>query len=50
MIILNSGKIAVDLLERRAANYSSRPRFIVAGEYLNGSSNMILASGDMYGP
>ncbi|KAK7446304.1 hypothetical protein VKT23_014510 [Stygiomarasmius scandens] len=48
MIILNSEKTAVDLLERRAANYSSRPRFIVAGEYLNGSSNMILANGDIW--
>jgi hypothetical protein len=48
VIVLNSKKVAVDLLERRAANYSSRPRFIVSGEYLNGGCSMILAGyGDL---
>jgi len=48
IIVLNSKKAAIDLLEHRASNYSSRPRFVVAGEYLNGGCNMILAGyGDM---
>ncbi|THU90575.1 hypothetical protein K435DRAFT_864148 [Dendrothele bispora CBS 962.96] len=34
MVILNSHKAAVDLLDRRAAIYSDRPRNIVASEIL----------------
>ncbi|KAF5345775.1 hypothetical protein D9758_011887 [Tetrapyrgos nigripes] len=49
VLVLNTRKVAVDLLERRAANYSSRPRFIVSGEYLNGRCSMILVDdGDLY--
>ncbi|THU79343.1 cytochrome P450 [Dendrothele bispora CBS 962.96] len=49
IIVLNTKKVTVDLLERRATNYSSRPRFIVAGEYLNGGWNMILTEyGDIW--
>ncbi|KAF5345774.1 hypothetical protein D9758_011886 [Tetrapyrgos nigripes] len=49
VLVLNTRKVAVDLLERRAANYSSRPRFIVSGEYLNGGCNMILMGyGDLW--
>ena len=36
MIVCNSLKSAFELLERRSANYSDRPRFIMAGEILNG--------------
>ncbi|KAK7446309.1 hypothetical protein VKT23_014515 [Stygiomarasmius scandens] len=49
IIVLNSKKAATDLLERRAAIYSSRPRFIVAGEYLNGGCNISLVGyGDLW--
>ncbi|THU93096.1 cytochrome P450 [Dendrothele bispora CBS 962.96] len=49
IIVLNTKKVAVDLLEHRATNYSSRPRFIVAGEYLNGGCNMVLVGyGDIW--
>ncbi|CAL1708931.1 unnamed protein product [Somion occarium] len=36
MIIMNNHKVAADLLDRRASNYSSRPNFIVASEMLTG--------------
>ncbi|TDL15489.1 cytochrome P450 [Rickenella mellea] len=36
MLILNSHKVAADLLDRRAAIYSDRPRLIVASEILTG--------------
>ncbi|THU99239.1 cytochrome P450, partial [Dendrothele bispora CBS 962.96] len=49
IIVLNTKKVAVDLLERRATNYSSRPRLIVVGEYLNGGWNMALTEyGDIW--
>jgi hypothetical protein len=35
-IVLSSHKAAADLLNRRAAIYSDRPRNIVAGELLTG--------------
>ncbi|EEB89794.1 hypothetical protein MPER_12074 [Moniliophthora perniciosa FA553] len=35
VIVLNSAKVAGDLLDRQAANYSNRPRLVV-GEYLTG--------------
>ncbi|ESK85381.1 cytochrome p450 [Moniliophthora roreri MCA 2997] len=41
VIILNSAKVAGDLLDRRAANYSQRPRMLVA-EYLTGGSIIAL--------
>ncbi|TFY58367.1 hypothetical protein EVG20_g8178 [Dentipellis fragilis] len=36
MLVISSGKVAYDLLDRRSANYSERPRLIVAGEILCG--------------
>ncbi|KAJ7697080.1 cytochrome P450 [Mycena metata] len=36
ILILNSHKVAADLLDRRGPNYSNRPRFIVASEILTG--------------
>jgi hypothetical protein len=36
MLVLNSHKTAVDLLDRRAPTYSDRPRHIVASEILTG--------------
>jgi len=36
MVILNSQKVAADLLDRRAGIYSDRPRNIVAAEILTG--------------
>ncbi|KAI0265680.1 cytochrome P450 [Gloeopeniophorella convolvens] len=36
VIVLNSLKSAFELLERRASNYSDRPRLIMANEILNG--------------
>jgi hypothetical protein len=36
IVIFNSLKPAFELLERRSGNYSDRPRFIMAGEILNG--------------
>jgi len=43
VVILNTKKVANDLLVQRAANYSDRPRTIVGGEYLTGGMNMIVA-------
>lgn len=34
VLILNSQRVAVDLLEKRANLYSDRPHYISAGEYL----------------
>jgi hypothetical protein len=36
MIILNSQKVAADLLDRRAGIYSDRPRNIVASDIMTG--------------
>ncbi|KAA1476627.1 cytochrome P450 [Dentipellis sp. KUC8613] len=36
ILVINSGKVAYELLDRRSANYSERPRLIVAGEILSG--------------
>jgi hypothetical protein len=36
MVIINSQKVAADLLDRRAAIYSDRPRLIVASEIICG--------------
>lgn len=46
-IILGSAQAAWDLLERRGAKYSSRPRFIMGGELLSGGMRGLMAS---YGP
>ncbi|TFK67284.1 cytochrome P450 [Pluteus cervinus] len=37
VVVINSVKIAVDLLERRSGLYSDRPRFIMASEILTGN-------------
>jgi hypothetical protein len=36
VVIINSLKVATELLDRRANTYSDRPRLIVAGEILCG--------------
>jgi hypothetical protein len=36
IVILNSHKVAGDLLDRRATTYSDRPRSIVAGDIMTG--------------
>ena len=46
-IILGSAQAAWDLLERRGAKYSSRPRFIMGGELLSGGMRGLMAQ---YGP
>ncbi|KAI3615364.1 cytochrome p450 [Moniliophthora roreri] len=40
-ILLNSAKVAGDLLDRRAANYSQRPRLVVT-EYMTGGMTLVL--------
>lgn len=44
VVILNSPKAAADLLDRRAANYSNRPRNIVGSEMMTGGMFMVLNS------
>ncbi|KAK8112121.1 uncharacterized protein PG998_008578 [Apiospora kogelbergensis] len=46
-VVLGSARAAWDLLERRGAAYSSRPRFVVGGELLSGGLRGLMAS---YGP
>jgi hypothetical protein len=36
IVVCNSLKSSYELLERRASNYSDRPRFIMAQDILNG--------------
>ncbi|KDR81197.1 hypothetical protein GALMADRAFT_116228 [Galerina marginata CBS 339.88] len=36
VIVLNTHEVATELLDRRSATYSSRPRFIMSGEILTG--------------
>ncbi|KAF8492384.1 cytochrome P450, partial [Russula emetica] len=43
MVILNSQKVAADLLDRRASIYSDRPRNIVAFEILTGGLFFVLS-------
>ncbi|KAI2603637.1 cytochrome P450 [Hypoxylon sp. NC1633] len=42
-IILGSAQAAWDLLEKRGAKYSSRPRFIMGGELLSGGMRGLMA-------
>lgn len=35
-IVLNTGKVCADLMDRRSIIYSDRPRFIMAAEILTG--------------
>ncbi|THU98256.1 cytochrome P450 [Dendrothele bispora CBS 962.96] len=49
ILIVNSHKAAVDLLDQRAHIYNNRPRFIVAGEYLTGGKFLgILQNNDVW--
>ena len=36
VVVINSSKVGVALLDRRAAIYSDRPRFIVASDIMTG--------------
>lgn len=36
MVVLNTGKVCADLMDRRSVIYSDRPRFIMASEILTG--------------
>ena len=47
MIILNSSKAAVDLLDKRSANYSLRPVITMCGEIVGWKRSMALLQ---YGP
>lgn len=42
-VVLGSAQAAWDLLEKRGAIYSSRPRFIVGGELLSGGMRGLMA-------
>ncbi|KAI0835784.1 cytochrome P450 [Hypoxylon sp. FL0890] len=46
-IVLGSAQAAWDLLEKRGAKYSSRPRFIMGGELLSGGMRGLMSP---YGP
>ena len=49
ILVLNTVDSAVELLERRGARYSSRPRSIAAGEHLSGGRRMVMmAYGDRW--
>jgi hypothetical protein len=41
LLVLNSQRVAADLLDRRAGIYSDRPRNIVAGDILTGGLFMV---------
>ena len=47
MIILNSSKAAVDLLDKRSANYSFRPVIMMCGEIIGWNQSLALLQ---YGP
>ncbi|GAA6007591.1 cytochrome P450 [Rhodotorula paludigena] len=40
-IVVSSAKVAADLLDKRSSKYSSRPRFVVAGELATGGDAML---------
>ncbi|KAH8920633.1 cytochrome P450 [Atractiella rhizophila] len=42
-IVIGHPQVAIDLLERRSHKYSSRPRFVAAGELLLGGKGMVHA-------
>jgi len=49
MVILNSQKVAADLLDRRAGIYSDRPRNIVAFDIMTGGLFFVLSQyNDMF--
>ena len=41
VLVINSQRVAIDLLEKRSNIYSDRPRFISAGEFV--TKNLALA-------
>ena len=48
ILILNTQKIAADLLERRSSIYVDRPQFIVASEFItHGMALGLSPSGDL---
>lgn len=48
-IVLNSQRVAFDLLEKRSNIYSGRPRYISASDYLTENMALVLAPyGDLY--
>jgi len=47
MIILNSSKAAVEILEKRSANYSDRPVIMMCGEIVGWNRSLALTQ---YGP
>ncbi|KAL8279126.1 hypothetical protein RQP46_008382 [Phenoliferia psychrophenolica] len=42
-IVVTSAKVAADLLDKRSNIYSSRPRFVVAGELMSGGNSILFA-------
>ena len=49
ILVINSQRVAVDLLEKRSNIYSDRPLFISAGGYLTQNLTFILTRyGDLY--
>ena len=49
LLVLNSQRVAADLLDKRSNIYSGRPRYISANDYLTGNMTMVLAPYcDMY--
>ena len=47
MIILNSSKVAIDLLDKRSAIYSNRPIIMMGGEIVGWNRSLALTQ---YGP
>ena len=47
MILLNSSKAAVDLLDKRSADYSDRPILMMCGEIVGWNKSLVLVQ---YGP
>ncbi len=43
LLIMNSQRVAVDLLEKRSNIYSGRPRYISAGDYLTENLTFVLS-------
>ena len=49
VLVINSQRVAVDLLEKRSNIYSDRPNFISAGEILTRHLNLPMTPyGDLY--
>ena len=49
MLVINSQRVAVDLLEKRSNIYSDRPRYISGGDFATKNMSFSLSSyGDRY--